>query len=242
MIMEIIDVSKHNGLIDFNQVKKAGIEGVIIRAGYGKSTTQKDPYFEDNYRRARRAGLHVGAYWFSYTKTQSGARDEARACLDVIKDKVFDLPIYYDVEEKDQIKEGSSFLEGIITIFLSELEANDKFCGLYMSRAYMEKVPVRCLVKYSLWVADWNDKCNFNLLKYGMWQYTSKGVVAGITGDVDRSRMYFDYPTIIKNARLNGYNNIYDLSLLEEKISNEEDLKILYQCRDELLKLRERYL
>ena len=94
MIAQGIDVSKHNGLIDFNAVKEAGIEFVIIRAGYGKALTQVDPYFEQNYRNAKRAGLKVGAYWYSYTETVQGAVLEAQTCINAIKGKLFDLPIY----------------------------------------------------------------------------------------------------------------------------------------------------
>ena len=242
MRVQIIDVSKHNGVVDFNQVKAAGIEGVIIRAGYGKSVSQKDPYFEINYKSAKAAGLHVGAYWYSYTQTVGGAKDEAIACLEVIKGKCFDLPIYYDIEEKHQIAEGPAFLEGMINNFCERLEAAKKFTGVYMSAAYMKNVPMRTLVKYSLWVAQWNDKLTFNLIQPGMWQYTSKGIVPGIAGDVDRDYMFRDFPTIIRTAKLNGYDSIYDLDILEQSVINDTDLTLLYELRSQLERLRDKYL
>ena len=64
--MKGIDVSKHNGAIDFTAVRNAGFEFAILRAGYGKYESQKDPRFEENYRAAKAAGLHVGSYWYSY--------------------------------------------------------------------------------------------------------------------------------------------------------------------------------
>lgn len=67
--MKGIDVSKWQGVIDFDAVSKSGIDFVIIRAGYGKETWQKDPYFERNYKNAVLAGLKVGAYWYSYAET-----------------------------------------------------------------------------------------------------------------------------------------------------------------------------
>lgn len=69
-----IDVAKYQGNIDFNKVKAAGYTFVIIQAGYGKYSTQVDPYFEDNYRRAKAAGLNVGAYWFGYATTVADAK------------------------------------------------------------------------------------------------------------------------------------------------------------------------
>ena len=96
--MKGIDVSKYQGQVDFNAVKKVGFEFVIIQAGYGRYTTQKDPFFEINYQRAKAAGLHVGAYWFSYAINPDDARAEAIACAEVIKGKQFDFPIFYDLE------------------------------------------------------------------------------------------------------------------------------------------------
>ena len=75
-MVKVIDVSKHNGAIDFNKVKAYGISGVIIRAGYGKVISQKDSMFETYYTNAKKAGLNVGAYWYSYAKSalEAGAK------------------------------------------------------------------------------------------------------------------------------------------------------------------------
>lgn len=241
--MKGIDLSKHNGVVNMEEVKKAGYEFVILRAGYGKSAKQMDPYFEINYRQAKRVGLHVGAYWYSYADSAMAAREEAKACLEVIKGKCFDLPIYYDVEEKKIVSRDPSDIEAIITEFCDYLERYYYFVGLYMSKSYLEhKVPMRTLVKYSIWVAQWNDKLTYTLTRPGMWQYSSKGSVPGIQGNVDLDEMLSDFPSIIRNAKLNGYNDIFNLSELEKSIQNKEELDILYKCREELYKLRERYL
>lgn len=242
MIMQGIDVSKHNGLIDFNMVKEAGYDFVIIRAGYGKALTQVDPYFEQNYRNAKMAGLKVGAYWYSYTNTVGGAVLEARTCLEAIKGKLFELPIYYDVEEKEQIAQGPQFLGDIIDSFCSTLESAGKFTGLYMSASYLKNVPMKILVKYAIWCAQWGNACTYNLTRWGIWQYTSKGTVPGIQGNVDCNKMVIDYPTIIRNAKLNGYNDIYDLGLMEQSIVNEEALAILRDCKTKLEALRDKYM
>ena len=248
MRIKVIDVSKHNGAIDFNQVKEAGYEGVIIRAGFGKDhVKQKDPFFEINYKSAKIAGLHVGAYWYSYTETVKGARDEAQAYAAVLAGKCFDLPIYYDVEEKKQIELGSEFLAGIITEFCDYMERLGYFTGLYMSSYYLKAVPMRVLVKYTIWVAEWKkdasvEKLSYNLTRPGMWQYKNNGLVPGIAGNVDLDYMLIDFPTIIKNGGFNGYSNIYDMNTLEASIKNEEDLAILYECKHKLEILRDRYL
>ena len=100
--MKGIDVSKHNGSIDFNAVKASGVEFVIIRAGYGMYDNQKDPKFEENYAKAKAAGLHVGTYWYSYAKSVKEAEIEAEVCLRVIGGKQFDFPIYFDIEDPSQ--------------------------------------------------------------------------------------------------------------------------------------------
>lgn len=242
--MKGIDVSKHNGVVNMEQVKEAGFEFVIIRAGYGKDPEkQKDPYFELNYRNAKRVGLHVGAYWYSYAGTQSDARWEAKACLKVIEGKSFDMPIYYDVEEKRVITQDNSLVEAIINEFCTYLERHYKFVGLYMSKAYLEsKVPMRTLTKYAVWVAQWGPKLTYNLTRPGIWQFSNNGSVPGIQGRVDLDEALIDYPRIIKSAKLNGYDDFFNLSEMEQAIQNEEALKILYECRDKLYALRERYM
>ena len=242
MILNGIDVSKHNGVIDFEQVKKAGFDFVIIRAGYGKALTQVDPYFEQNYKRAKLAGLKVGAYWYSYTQTVAGAIREAETCLEAIKGKCFELPIYYDVEEKDQLAQGTQFLGDIIDNFCQTLEKAGKFAGLYMSAAHLKLVPMKVLVKYAIWCAQWGKACTYELTRWGVWQYSSTGSVPGIQGNVDLNKMVIDYPTIIKNAKLNGYNDIFDLGLMEQRIINEEALDILRECKAKLEELRNKYM
>ena len=94
-----IDISCWNEVNDFAKLKKAGYTFVILRAGFGKLAEQKDSHFEDFYKRARDAGLKIGAYWYAYATTVNEALQEAKACLECIKDKKFEMPIYYDIEE-----------------------------------------------------------------------------------------------------------------------------------------------
>ena len=136
--MKGIDVSKWQGNIDFNRVAKKGIEFVIIRAGYGKVLSQKDPYFERNYKNARAAGLKVGAYWYSYATTVADAKLEAETCLKVIEGKQFEFPIYFDLEEKKQFALGKSACSNLVKTFCDMLENAGYFAGLYISHSLLQ--------------------------------------------------------------------------------------------------------
>lgn len=91
-----IDVSEHNGTVDFVTMKEDGFDFVIIRAGYGRYYT--DPKFYENYKKAKEAGLKVGAYWFSYATDESKAIEEAHYCYNVVKSCQLDLPVFFDYE------------------------------------------------------------------------------------------------------------------------------------------------
>lgn len=200
-----IDVSQHQGNIDFAKVKAGGIDFVIIRAGFGRTTSQKDPFFEQNYARAKAAGLNVGAYWYSYATSAADAVTEAKACLEVIKGKQFEYPIYFDLEESSQFARGGTFCDNLIKSFCGELEKNGYFAGLYISRSPLQTYISSDVAKrYALWIAEYNSKCNYSGA-YGMWQHSSTWRVNGISNNVDHDYCYVDYPTIIKNAGLNGY-------------------------------------
>ena len=116
-IMRGIDVSVHNGSIDWNRVKNDGIGFAILRAGYGKTASQKDKKFEDNYNGAKAAGIPVGAYWYSYARTVEEARQEAEACITILRGKQFEYPIFFDVEEKATLNTGKSNCSAMIRAF-----------------------------------------------------------------------------------------------------------------------------
>lgn len=203
--MNGIDVSKWQATIDFNKVKASGKEFVLIRAGYGRYTNQKDEYFESNYKNAKAAGLHVGAYWYSYAESPEDAKLEAKACMEVIKGKQFDMPVLYDFEEKRQFNRGKKFCSDCIDAFCSVMEAANYFVGLYIYRSALQNyVEDSITKKYALAVAEYGPKLNYNG-NVGIWQYSSTGRVNGINGNVDLDICYVDYPKIIKEAGRNGY-------------------------------------
>lgn len=104
-----IDVSKHQGKIDWHRVKNSGVDFAILRAGYGKYDNQKDERFEENYSNAKNAGIKLGAYHYSYAKSVDDAKKEAEIFLKWISGKQFEYPVAFDVEEKvSRIKANSS--------------------------------------------------------------------------------------------------------------------------------------
>lgn len=200
-----IDISKHNGDIDFAKVKASGIDFVIIRAGYGKVMSQKDPRFEEYYASAKAVGLDVGAYWYSYANTIPEGVAEAQCCLEAIKGKRFEYPIYFDLEEQSQFAQGKKFCSELVNTFCQHLEVAGYFAGLYISRSPLQThISDRVAKRYALWIAEYNKQCKYSG-SYGMWQHTSQGRVDGIKGDVDLDICYVGYPNVIKRAKLNGY-------------------------------------
>lgn len=201
-----IDVSSWQGNIQFHDVKASGIKFVIIRAGYGNSASQRDKFFEQNYQRAKAVGLDVGVYWFSYATSAADAKREAQACLEVIKGKKFEYPIYFDLENRSQFNKGMEFCNSLVTAFCDTIEKAGYYAGLYVSRSVLGNyVSASVASKYALWIAQYAARCTYSG-DFGMWQYSESGNVPGTnTNSVDMDYAYVDYPSIIKSKGLNGY-------------------------------------
>ena len=203
-----IDISKHNNLKekDFTTLRKAGVEFVIIRAGYGKSKTQEDPCFKKYYKYAKSAGLKVGCYWYSYSLSLKEIKQESQVFYSVIKDFIFEMPVYLDFEESNQFKLPKATINNMIRTFLDYMESRGYWAGLYMSRWYLENYVDENTIRnrYAIWVADYNKKPSYKG-NYGIWQYTDKGKFAGINCNFDLDICVVDYPKLIKSKRLNGY-------------------------------------
>lgn len=203
-----IDVSRHQGEIDFAKVKKAGVKFVIIRCNNwdeNKNCVMKDPYFEQNYKNAKNAGLDVGAYYYTWNTTAGGAMDDAALCMKYLSGKKFEYPIYFDLEWQKAFAKGKATCDAMVRAFCGRLEDNGYFAGLYISRIPLQTyISPDVASSYSLWIAEYGAKCNYNGL-YGMWQYSDNGRINGINGNVDLDECYVDYPTMIKSGGFNGY-------------------------------------
>lgn len=193
--MNGIDISKWNGNIDFAKVKACGIDFAIIRAGFG--TTGIDQMFQINYKSARQAGMHVGAYWYSYAKTKSELQNEISAFLKAIKGMVFDMPIYWDIEE-NWVMDNINY---VIPTVCNALESNKYFAGYYTSASMNSKVTSENKQRFTSWIAHWGKQPG---AYEPMHQYSSEGKISGINGNVDLDHCTTDFPSIIIK---NGLNN-----------------------------------
>ena len=198
-----IDISEIQGPdVDFDKVKAAGKNFVILRAGIGTST---DKYFELNYKKAKEAGINVGAYLYSKALTETESKNEAQYCLNAVSGKTLEYPIYYDIEQNEILSKGKTFCSAIAFTFCSTLESNQKFCGIYSSKIYFDSYFTdKIKKKFQCWVAQYNTKCTY-MGPYGMWQKSKKGNVNGINGNVDFDISYYDFPSIMKRKHLNGF-------------------------------------
>ena len=189
-VAKCIDVSTWQGSIDFNKVKSAGYNYVIIRAGYGKEKSQKDNMFETNYKNAKSAGLKVGAYWFSYAMSPSTATAEADACLSCIKGKKFELPVYYDMEYQPAMSTSNSNYTKMAVNFCNKLKSNGFKSGVYSSASVYDYLLNRKTLKnngISIWNAEWYIKPSITC---DVWQYSEKGQVNGISSSVDMNYIH----------------------------------------------------
>jgi GH25 family lysozyme M1 (1,4-beta-N-acetylmuramidase) len=238
--IKVIDVSKHNGIINFDMVKKDGYNHALIRAGYGRLESQKDPTFENNYRNAKAAGLKVGAYWYSYAVTADEAKLEAEVFLKIIKGKQFELPVYLDIEEDKQVKLGKNVCSAMINSFCQTMEKAGYFVGIYTyDNFYKTNIDDETAKRYTCWVARLGSRPTF-CKKYDAWQYSWKGKVKGINTDVDLSYMYKDFEPIIKKAKLNGFGEkvkTYNLTATISDIIEEKADVIKKICEQQGMKV-----
>lgn len=244
MIEKVVDVSHHNGDIDFKAIKANGIYGVIIHAGFGKHVSQKDKTFEQNYERAKAAGLKVGAYWYSYAYNTTEAEQEAMTFLDVIKGKCFELPVYYDVEEDKHMALGKAKVSAIIKTFCDTVEKAGYYIGIYSADSWFKDfIDDDVKRKYTCWVAHVENVKPIFISKYDMWQYTFKATFPNNTqmkkGKViktpfDCSYLYKDFETIIKQKGLNGYspNKMYIINAQLKTSSENIAQKAFIGCKD----------
>ncbi|MBQ8123521.1 MAG: glycoside hydrolase family 25 protein [Ruminococcus sp.] len=200
-----IDVSRWQGDIDWKKVKASGIEFAIIQAGYGRELSQKDQKFEQNYSGCKAAGMPCGVYWYSYARTEAEAEQEAAVCLEIIRSRQLEFPVFFDVEEPAVLRLGKAQVSKVVRAFLRKVEAAGWFVGLYTSAHHLrDYIEDDVKQRYTVWVAHYGvSKPDYS--GYGMWQKSSTGSVEGISGNVDLDECYTDYPARIKTKGLNGF-------------------------------------
>lgn len=210
--MKGIDVSQHNGAIDWPKVKKAGMEFAIVRAGYGRFRNQTDKLFAQNAQGALDAGLHLGAYWFSYALTPDEAREEASLCSEVLAPYRGRLgfPVYFDYEydseryaKEHDVSPDRELRTQLICAFCAELERRGWRAGVYTNNDYLKnRVDASRLSPWELWLADYTGGPDISC---GMQQTGSTGRVDGISGNVDTDTAFTDYPALVREKGWNGF-------------------------------------
>ncbi len=212
-----IDVSHHQGTLDWAALKKCEkVNFAIIRAGYGRVSSQKDKQFEANYKGSKAQGIPVGAYWYSYATTVDQAKLEAQTFLQTIKGKTFEYPLFFDQEyEPGIVALTNAQRTAICKAFCSELEKAGYYAGIYCSSDWMNsKLNYKELSEYDHWAAQYGKTCTSKHV-YGIWQYSSENAlnIPGFGKSLDCNYCYKDYPTIIKKAGLNGYGKKYTATI-----------------------------
>lgn len=203
------DLSKFNRNVDMRLAKKNGMDFVILKAGSGYSG--EDPKFQQNYNNAKAAGLNVGAYWYSYAVNVEEAKEEAVRYMKILGKKQFEYPVYLDFEDPSQRKIPKETKTDMAIAFMSILEKNGFYTGLYSSGSWINNQFERERLKeYDIWIAHWHvTNPNCYTPDYGMWQFTNKSKIKGVSdtgeGGVDMNYSYKNYPKIIKDAKLNNF-------------------------------------
>lgn len=226
-MLPIMDVSRWQGSIDWNKVKSSGlVSGVMLKA---VSTNRKlskrkdglyiDPTFERNYAECKRVGLPVGVYYYTYATDKEMADAELALLKTALTGKTFELPISVDVEDNKIKKLSAQELTDLAAYALATVEQWGFYALLYvglnfaLTELYMGGAALR---KYDVWLARYpSDKSKTKPedkpktdFAFGMWQYTSKGKIPGVSKGVDLSHAYKDYAAIIAKKGLDRLREV----------------------------------
>ena len=213
----IMDVSRHQGVIDWAKVKASGkIGGVMIRAmgnsGAGKaSKPYLAPYFARNYAECTRVGLPVGVYGYFKATTKAQADKELAYFKKLLTGRSFELPVAVDIEDEVQKPLGKAALTDLTAHMLSTVESWGVYAllytGLWFGSTFLYMGGAE-LKPYDVWLAAYRTRKPAPGWPFGMWQYTSAARVPGVSTNVDMSRAYKDYAAIIKRAGLGAVKGV----------------------------------
>ena len=211
MELRILDVSRHQGTIDWDKVKASGqIDGVMLRA-LGNSAAGKpskpyiDPTFARNYNACNRLGIPVGVYYYSKAVNPAQADAELAMLHSVLAGKTLGMPVAVDIEDGVFDLVSKATLTDLAAYELEQIERWGVYAMLYAGLCFAEDhlyMGGAALKKYDVWLAAYRKNKPNPGWPFGMWQYTSKGQLPGISGNVDLSKAYKNYPAIIKRAGL----------------------------------------
>ena len=203
----ILDVSRWQGRIDWDAVKRSGkIDGVMIRAmGNKNGKPYLDPYFARNYAECARLGIPVGVYGYFKATTKAQADRELALFKQALGGRTFQLPVAVDIEDKLQEALSKSALTDIVAHCLSVVESWGVYAMLYTGLYFGQNnlyMGGTALKPYDVWLAAYRAEKPAPGWAFGMWQYTSSGKIPGIAKGADLSVAYKDYAGIIQRAGL----------------------------------------
>ena len=214
-----IDVSYHNGTIDWKRVKQSEVEYAIIRCGYGTNDkNQDDKKWEENVKGCIDNNIPYGVYLYSYADTVEKASSEADHAIRLLQGKKLKYPVYYDLEEdKLRDKISKQTIADIAQTFCDKLSAKGYTVGIYANKDWFTNyLTDRRFNNWTKWVAQYNTVCNYKG-KYDMWQCSSTGRVPGISGNVDLNYSYSPFENSYGSGNTNngGTTNKYSDGLNE---------------------------
>lgn len=198
-----IDVSEHNGNIDWERVKNTDVNYAILRCGYGDDFSfQDDKKWNDNVSKCEEVGMPYGVYIYSYATSVEQAQSEAQHVLRLVNGHNLSYPIYLDLEEESVRKSVSKEeIAQIAKTFCDIIQSRGYKVGIYANTDWFNTYLTNSQFdNYIKWVAQYNYECEYQGI-YTMWQCTSKGRVDGITGDVD---LNMDFGTTSGSVNNNG--------------------------------------
>ena len=196
MELKGIDVSSWQGKPDWPKVSNSGVKFAILRI-HQKSGV--DTSFEHNYKGCKSNGILIGGYKYSYALTPAQAIDEAEDVLSVLGGRGLDFPVFYDLEWSQQRSLGKQAIENVAIAFLTRIKKAGYKVGIYCNLDWYNNVLSDALKQYDCWIARYPADDNGTVqtrLKPSVgvgWQYSSKGKVPGISGNVDMDVFYKDY-------------------------------------------------
>lgn len=187
-----IDVSKHQGAINWGQVAGSGVKFAFIKAGSSKSGV--DPYFDANMKGAQAAGIKTGVYLYSYANSVEEAANEANTLVGWLSNYTVNYPVVYDVEDSNHTKLSNEQLVAMVNTFCSIVSAAGYYPMVYSYRNFFNGKLSN--VGYDKWVADYSGSCQYNN-NTCFWQSSSHGSISGISTRVDLNYQYKDYSSLI---------------------------------------------
>lgn len=194
-----IDVSSHQGKIDWQKVAESGVKFAFVRLGYRgyvSGDLQNDLYADLNLNGAREAGISVGAYFFSQAVSVAEAEEEAEFALRILGDSSLDLPLVYDWEYVNETARTANMDKDMLTsctvAFCEAVENAGYRPAVYFNSAQVKMLDMEQIQQYPWWLAKYDMAQDFPC-RVDLWQYTNQGEMPGISGKVDIDLMFTDY-------------------------------------------------